>query len=773
LKNTIQFISAIFSLFAVLALAGEVFAGSGDNVTGWAWSENVGWINANSSDVAAVEWAAKGPSKEWMGIAMSADGKHMSATTNLGDYIYVSHDYGETWIQKGSPKYWRQIDMSADGRYQTAVAWCTTPGGNDRINISSDYGDNWSAVTTAPLQTWQAVAMSDDGQHRTACSKGTAGTVGQIYVSHDSGATWTAKTTTAERWTAVAMSGDGLYQTAVEQNGKIYSSNDYGNTWNTVSYSFSSTSLDGVGMSNDGKYQTVVGSYKVYRSSDYGVSWNAIATGFTDHTNFLANLPSRNWQDVAVSNDGKTQTIVDTNYPASGTIYTSIDNGVTWAKKFDNGLLRASAMSGNGNYQVAAGNGNIHVFFGGSADYGINIASDGLMSGYAWSENVGWISFNEPDLVGCPEGVCTAQVDMTCPSGKCPVSGWARVLSAKDDPVNAGGWNGWIKLSGANYGWYIDAIGATAGDFHGYAFGDDAAVPDKAVVGWVSANCKEGGATANDICAQSSYKLHTSVSFVPTANMACGGTCTGGKCDAVDGSTWEMYPPVGDCPTCMFSVTNISTGNVQCTKWELVGTAYNFASDGKQNLTFQPNVPTGTYSLKLTVSDRAYSDSNPNCTLGNSNTKTHQLWIKKEVEAAFECSFDNPVPTVEVPVPDPLWQDCESIDFKKKVVKGEVIYLRDRSTASEGAAAITTRNWEFTIDGAVSTATGDSASFTTGKANTIDLTAYDNYAGAGGNRHNCKAANLGAKTLPKWQEVSPVGMIREVLLAGLVKVFGW
>ena len=72
-------------------------------------------------------------------------------------------------------------------------------------------------------------------------------------------------------------------------------------------------------------------------------------------------------------------------------------------------------------------------------DFGVDIsAANGLFSGYAWSENIGWISFNSSDLVGCPSGTCQASVNLT--TGQ--VSGWARALSY------GGGWDGWIKLSG-------------------------------------------------------------------------------------------------------------------------------------------------------------------------------------------------------------------------------------------------------------------------------------------------------------------------------------
>ena len=73
-----------------------------------------------------------------------------------------------------------------------------------------------------------------------------------------------------------------------------------------------------------------------------------------------------------------------------------------------------------------------------TSTYGVNIGGDKKMSGYAWGDNIGWISFNESDLGGCPSGVCKARL-----SGV-EIIGWARALSGMDFDD---GWDGWISLS--------------------------------------------------------------------------------------------------------------------------------------------------------------------------------------------------------------------------------------------------------------------------------------------------------------------------------------
>lgn len=109
---------------------------------------------------------------------------------------------------------------------------------------------------------------------------------------------------------------------------------------------------------------------------------------------------------------------------------------------------------------------------GSATSYGVNISpltGTGVFSGYAWSENVGWITFNSGELIGCPSGTCNAQVDWA--TGK--VTGWARVLSQTGD--------GWIKLSDDTVGVWNGKgvkIDTAAGKFSGYAWGSDS-------VGWI------------------------------------------------------------------------------------------------------------------------------------------------------------------------------------------------------------------------------------------------------------------------------------------------
>lgn len=80
----------------------------------------------------------------------------------------------------------------------------------------------------------------------------------------------------------------------------------------------------------------------------------------------------------------------------------------------------------------------------GAVSYGVKTTSLGVVSGNAWNDNVGWISFNPADWGSCPpSGSCT---NVSTYSNKW-ASGWARVLSMKTAGSNNGGADGWIHFS--------------------------------------------------------------------------------------------------------------------------------------------------------------------------------------------------------------------------------------------------------------------------------------------------------------------------------------
>ncbi len=141
--------------------------------------------------------------------------------------------------------------------------------------------------------------------------------------------------------------------------------------------------------------------------------------------------------------------------------------------------------------------------------YGVKIDfTTGNFSGYGWSSNIGWVSFQEnnpPDNysfnANCPSTCdssnnCTACYNST--SGN--VYGWAKALALGDD--------GWLKLSDASWSNGVKINGMTK-EFEGWAWNGNATAGTG--IGWLSFNCLDTGT-----CAVSDYKVYIT-NTAPTA----------------------------------------------------------------------------------------------------------------------------------------------------------------------------------------------------------------------------------------------------------------
>lgn len=145
---------------------------------------------------------------------------------------------------------------------------------------------------------------------------------------------------------------------------------------------------------------------------------------------------------------------------------------------------------------------------GGSIEYGVYIdPTDGVISGYAWSENAGWISFNREDTGAPPlapyntNEAYVAQMNTT--SGA--LSGWARALAYQD---------GWIKWSGTatqDQSSYGVTVNLTTGRFSGWAWGGE-------TLGWIMFDCAN-----NATCGTVTYTAPSSGSSPTTVPPSSGG----------------------------------------------------------------------------------------------------------------------------------------------------------------------------------------------------------------------------------------------------------
>lgn len=163
-------------------------------------------------------------------------------------------------------------------------------------------------------------------------------------------------------------------------------------------------------------------------------------------------------------------------------------------------------------------------------DYGVNIEpATGDFIGYAWSENIGWIDFSPNE--GYPkEPFISAHYDHITGD----VLGWAKILSLGDD--------GWLKMSGA---WSNGvSINSVTGDFNGWAWNSN---DNGAGIGWVSFNCLNDSS-----CAVSDYKVSGSINIPPTViNLSAPNWNFANACGALGAKNailrWE-YSDVNNVP---------------------------------------------------------------------------------------------------------------------------------------------------------------------------------------------------------------------------------
>jgi hypothetical protein len=134
-----------------------------------------------------------------------------------------------------------------------------------------------------------------------------------------------------------------------------------------------------------------------------------------------------------------------------------------------NGTMSGYAWSGGASPDASGVSGGVGwISLSGGSDpctsqsYGLDIDGSGNISGYAWSENIGWIQFG--GLSSFPVGPGTQSVNSRIVGNA--FQGWARALAYAD--AQAGGWDGWISLAGTGYG---VTVAGTA--LAGYAWGDD------------------------------------------------------------------------------------------------------------------------------------------------------------------------------------------------------------------------------------------------------------------------------------------------------------
>jgi hypothetical protein len=218
-------------------------------------------------------------------------------------------------------------------------------------------------------------------------------------------------------------------------------------------------------------------------------------------------------------------------------------------------------------------------------DYGVSVDATGNMHGFAWSSSIGWISFNE----GCPTALvpgCFAQPKLAAMIGIVGIRGWAKALSAGD---GSGGWNGWIALSSKDSiggGTWHPTVDTSSGIVDGYAWGSD-------IIGWISFNC------SNDSSCTTSSQYSVNMETGPTTVISV---------------TLNAVPLVissGGSSTLTWTTTNSPTSCTASDGW--AGSKATTGGSGSVS-------PTSTTSYTITCSKSGFSDVSSTVTVTIDNS---------------------------------------------------------------------------------------------------------------------------------------------------------
>ena len=262
--------------------------------------------------------------------------------------------FGKTWTVTQQKGQWMSLAASSDGTKMIAANYGTG------VYVSANSGASFTEVFSTAVQI-DAVASSWDGTHLAAVVNG-----GFLYISTNSGSSWTGLA--SQNWTGVAVSANGNEFVATAEGLGIetffgvspVATYTYNNTvdWTAVASSSNGSNL--VAAANGGS---------IYVSSNAGASWAPSNSG------------SKSWNSVACSADGtKLAATV-----SGGGIYTSVNSGSNWTpSSAPNNLNWVSiASSADGGKLVAAATGGA-VYT--SANWGATWTpqTNSLPSGVSW-----------------------------------------------------------------------------------------------------------------------------------------------------------------------------------------------------------------------------------------------------------------------------------------------------------------------------------------------------------------------------------------------------
>jgi len=357
-------------------------------------------------------------------------------------------------------------------------------------------------------------------------------------------------------------------------------------------------------------------------------------------------------------------------------------------------------------------------------NYGINKETDGRLTGWAWSEHIGWISFNE--TTGFPTSLSNHSPRVRA-DGR--VIGWARALA------HGGGWDGWISMSGTTGGGvpYGVAFDATTRSFRGWAWGSDD-ITGQEVIGWISfssVNCEVASPPID--CPLTPYDVILNpINITPQIRSPLNQVppVATDHCEAPGRHTfnWSFYDPGDTQSAYQLQVATNSGFNPIFIDSQRV----TFETGHNNNVSF---VPTNIFAWNTTYHWRVRVWDSQNATSSWSTTTSFTTQVHRPPAVSFTLTPQNPT------------------------VNQVVQFNNNTECFGPGGNPVGTANatctwaWDFG-NGLTSTLINPTTTFATSGPHTIRLTATDS---AGAPRFSCTSTqviNIEAAP-PVWIEIPP------------------
>lgn len=311
------------------------------------------------------------------------------AKAAVGDYEWIRVT-GEDTEVVGNIQ-WSHVVSSTDG----TILMAGTQGGY--LYISSDSGATWSPQTDLNSEGgWFSLGMSGDGQFMIAAdSYGPDFSGGYIYTSVDGGETWTEYTGLgagywSDGFNTAAVSTDGstiIFADAYDSQdswsgGYVYLSTDKGATWNPVP-SLGKNEWTGAALSSDGSKMVVSEYTSASGSTGYIYTSSDSGATWTERTSAGA----RYWQGVTSSADGsKLAAVIHTLTGSDTKVFTSQDAGATWSERTitpesTNNFMSIASNSNGSKIAVAGRNDSVYI----SQDYGATWTKQASLGLSTWA----------------------------------------------------------------------------------------------------------------------------------------------------------------------------------------------------------------------------------------------------------------------------------------------------------------------------------------------------------------------------------------------------